>query len=140
MLALIGGLLLGLLGAVVVAARVTVGSFTVPWGLALMLAAVGVGARGSAWTAGTRRAAAAFGMGWIVPSVILASTGRGGDVVLPDVPRTFIYLIGGLVLVLLATAWPLPRGLAAAVAAVDAAEGDALAAATDQPAAPLPDA
>jgi hypothetical protein len=106
--ALVAGAFLGALGAVIVAARVVVRGVTVPWGLVLMLVAVGVIARGAAWMLGSRRGAAAVGLGWIIPTVLLASTGRGGDVLMPDVPRTYVYLIGGLVLVLLAALLPLP--------------------------------
>lgn len=128
--AVVGGVALGALGAVIVSARVVVAGVTVPWGLALMLVAVGVCARGAAWIMGSRRGAAAVGIGWLVPTVVLASTGRGGDVLMPDVPRTYVYLIGGLVLVVLASLLPIPPddpvadlGLDVAVADSEPAEG-----------------
>ena len=41
---------------------------------------------------------------------IAVIAGPGGDVLLPDVPRTWIYLLGTALLLVLAVALPLPRG------------------------------
>jgi hypothetical protein len=113
---LLGGVVLGLFGTVLMAARVTVRGTVVPWGLVLTMLAILTCVRGAAWLVGSRRGAALVGLGWVLPTLAFATTNPGGDILLPDVPRTYIYLVGSAVFVVLATTLPLPRGAAAAAA------------------------
>lgn len=110
-----GGLFLGVLGVGLAAVRTQVHGNVVPWGLVLMLVALPVCVRAAAWFVGSRTGAVAVALGWVAPTLLLASTNPGGDVLLPDLTRTYVYLIGGGVLVLLASVWPLPRGARALV-------------------------
>jgi len=112
----LGGIVLGLFGTVLMAARVTVHGTVVPWGLILSMLAVLACVRGAAWLVGSRRGAALVGLGWVLPTLAFATTNPGGDILLPDVPRTYVYLVGSALFVVLAVALPLPRGAAAAAA------------------------
>jgi hypothetical protein len=113
---LVGGIVLGLFGAVVVASRMFVRGVTVPWGLVLTLVTVLACVRGAAWLVGSRRGAALVGLGWVLPTLAFATTNPGGDILLPDLTRTYVYLVASAALVLLAVALPLPRGAAQAAA------------------------
>jgi hypothetical protein len=113
---LLGGIVLGLFGTVLMAARVTVRGVVVPWGLILSMLAVIACVRGAAWLVGSRRGAALVGLGWVLPTLAFTTANPGGDILLPDVPRTYVYLIGSALVVVLAVALPLPRGAAAAAA------------------------
>jgi len=111
----IWGLFLGVLGVGLAAVRTQVNGSFIPWGVALMLVALPVSARAAAWFVGARSGAVAVGLAWVVPTILFSSTNPGGDVLLPDLTRTYVYLIGGAVLVLVACIWPLPRGARAFV-------------------------
>jgi hypothetical protein len=113
---LLGGVVLGLFGTVLMAARVTVRGTVVPWGLILSVLAVLACVRGAAWLVGSRRGAALVGLGWVLPTLAFATTNPGGDILLPDVTRTYVYLLGSALVVVLGVALPLPRGAAAAAA------------------------
>jgi hypothetical protein len=113
---LLGGVVLGLFGTVLMASRVTVRGTTVPWGLVLSMLAILSCVRGAAWLVGSRRGAALVGFGWVLPTLAFATTNPGGDVLLPDVPRTYVYLVGSALFIVLSVALPLPRGAAAAAA------------------------
>lgn len=114
LLALVGpfvaGILLGIVGVGVIALRTTVAGVSVPWGLALAVLGVGVCARGAAWLVGSRRAATAVLLGWLVPSLAFSAVNPGGDVILTDEPATYVYLLGAFAVALLASVWPLPEG------------------------------
>jgi hypothetical protein len=114
---LLGGVALGLVGTVLMAARTVTRGTTVPWGLVLVLVAVLACVRGAAWLLGSRRGAALVALGWVLPTLAFATTNPGGDVLLPDEPRTYVYLGGATLLVVLAVALPLPRGTRELVAA-----------------------
>jgi len=111
---LLAGIVLGLFGAVVMASRITVRGVTVPWGLILSLVTVLACVRGAAWLVGSRRGAALVGLGWVLPTLAFATTNPGGDILLPDLTRTYVYLIGSALLVVASVALPLPRGAAQA--------------------------
>lgn len=117
---LVGGVALGLGGTVFASARVIVRGTTVPWGLVLVLVAVLTCVRGGAWLLGSRRGGALVGLGWVLPTLAFATTNPGGDVLLPDELRTYVYLGGATLLVVLAVALPLPRGTRELVAATRA--------------------
>jgi hypothetical protein len=117
LLALIGlcvlGVLLGFVGAGVMALDSRVGAVLVPWGVVLAIVGVAVTVRGAAWFVGSRRGAAAVLVGWLLPTVAFSAINPGGDVVLTDERRTYVYLLATFALGLLAATWPLPAGAAA---------------------------
>lgn len=114
LLALVGpfvaGILLGIVGVGVIALRSTIAGVSVPWGLVLAVLGVGASARGAAWLVGSRRAATAVLLGWLVPTLAFSALNPGGDVILTDEPTTYVYLVGAFALALLASVWPLPAG------------------------------
>lgn len=111
----VGGVFLGVLGVGLAAVRTQFHGTVVPWGLVLMLVSLPVCVRAAAWFVGSRTGAAAVGLAWAAPTLLFATTNPGGDVLLPDLTRTYVYLLGGAALVLLACVWPLPRGARAFV-------------------------
>jgi hypothetical protein len=104
------GVLLGLIGSVVSAARTPVGSVMVPWGLVLMAVSLGVAVRATLWSTGSRATAGVPLGGWFVASAVVLLVSPGGDVLLPDVRRSYWYLGLSFVLGLLALVWRLPEG------------------------------
>jgi len=121
------GLLLGLVGAVVASARTTVGGVVVPWGTVLMLVVLAVVVRAAVWQAGSRAAGMSLVAGWFLATGAALALAPGDDVLLPDSPRTWVYVLGGALLCLLAIAWRLPEGLAELVAAErEPLDGDVL--------------
>ena len=65
---------------------------------------------------GSRRGAALVGLGWVLPTLAFAITNPGGDVLLPDLTRTYVYLFGSALFVVSRSSLPLPRGAAALAA------------------------
>jgi len=114
------GVILGLVGAVVAAGRTTIGSVVVPWGVALMLVAVVVLVRAIVWQSGSKATGLALMAGWLVATGVVLEWAPGGDVLLPDVTRSWVYVVGCTVLGLVAALLPLPDGLAELVAAEQA--------------------
>ena len=104
------GVLLGLIGSVVSAARTPVGSVMVPWGLVLMAVSLGLAVRAALWSTGSRLTAGVLLGGWFVASAVVLVVAPGGDVLLPDVRRSYWYLGLAFVLGLLALVWRLPEG------------------------------
>lgn len=90
-------------------APVRVGGALVPVGLAVVVV-IPVIARAAAWLTGRRLGAGLVALGWAVPTIAFVLAGPGGDVLLPDVTRTWIYLLATTALLVLAIAVPLPRG------------------------------
>lgn len=111
------GVVLGLVGSVVASGRITIGSVLVPWGVALMLVVLPVVVRGCIWQAGTRAAGMAIAGGWLLATAAVLTFAPGDDVLLPDLPRSWAYIVGGAVLMVVAIAWRLPEGLPELVAA-----------------------
>lgn len=104
------GVLLGLVGSVVSAARAQVGSVTVPWGLVLAALTLGVAVRAVVWSSGSRLPAIVLLAGWFLATGAVLLISPGGDVLLPDVSRTYVYLGSAFVLGLAAVVWRLPEG------------------------------
>lgn len=104
------GVLLGLVGSVVSAARVQVGSVTVPWGAVLAALTLAVAVRAVVWSSRTRLQGALLLCGWVVATSAVLLVSPGGDVLLPGVPRSYLYLGGAFVLGLAALLWRLPDG------------------------------
>ncbi len=107
---LLGGIVLGMVGVILAASRSLVRGTAVPWGLVLVLATILACVRGAAWLIGSRRGALLVALGWVLPTLAFATTNPGGDILLPDESRTYVYLGGAVVLILLAACWPLPAG------------------------------
>ncbi len=103
------GLVAGMFGVALAPLRLQVGGVTLPVGL-LVVVAIPVVARAGAWIMGARLGAGCVAIGWALPTIAFVLAGPGGDVLLPDVPRTWIYLLGTTLLLVLAAAVPLPRG------------------------------
>ena len=111
-----GGLVLGFFGTVLASVRTITHGHTIWWGVGLVLLAILTCVRGAAWLVGSRRGAALVGLGWVLPTLAFTTTNPGGDVLLPDDTRTYVYLVGATVVIVLATALPLPRGARALAA------------------------
>jgi hypothetical protein len=111
---LVGGLVLGSLGALVQANRRQIGtgadSHTLWWGLVLVVVVLGVCVRAASYLVGSRRGGALVAVGWLVPTLVLAGQGPGGDVILPSTDRSTWYLGASAVVALVALLWPLPKG------------------------------
>ena len=106
----VGGLVIGSLGALVQADRRVVGGHTVWWGLVLVVVVLGVCVRAASYLVGDRRGGALVAVGWLVPTLVLAGSGPGGDVILPSTDRSTWYLGSSAVVALVALLWPLARG------------------------------
>lgn len=106
----VGGLLLGATGAVVQAAHLRLGGVDVPWGLLLTLATVAVAVRGAVWSSRRRLGGVVVAAGWVLATLVLAQTGPGGDVLLPEGWHSQLYLVGGVLVAGVAAGWPLPAG------------------------------
>ncbi len=104
-----GGALIGLFGAPAAALRTTVHGVTIPWGVVLVVATLGVCVRAASYWMRSKVAGALVTIGWIIVTLAYTAVLPGGDVVLPDTPRTYGYLIGGFVACLVATWWPMAR-------------------------------
>lgn len=107
----VGGALIGLFGAPAAALRSTVHGVTIPWGAALVVLALGVCVRGASYWMRSKLAGALVTIGWISVTLAYTAFQPGGDVLLPDVPRTYGYLVGGFAICLLATWVPLVKDL-----------------------------
>jgi len=114
---LLGGVLLGVFGTVLASLRTVTHGHTLWWGVGLVLVAVLTCVRGAAWLIGSRRGAAIVGLGWVLPTLAFTTINPGGDVLLPDDTRTYVYLVGATVIVVLAVALPLPEGVGRLAAA-----------------------
>lgn len=108
-LALVLGVVLGALGIVMQASRSLIGGHQVPWGLVVTLLVIAIVVRSASWYARTRSTGALVGVGWLLATIGLALTGPGGDILLPSITRSWVYLIGGLIVVLVAAMVPLPQ-------------------------------
>ncbi len=106
----VGGLLLGVAGALVQATTVSIAGRDVPWGLVATLVTLGVAVRGAVWVRRRRLGGVVVAVGWVVATLVLAQTGPGGDVLLPEGWRSQVYLVGGVIVAALAAGWPLPAG------------------------------
>lgn len=92
------GLVVGVLGAFLQAARSSLLGVAVPWGALLVLACLVAVVRGAvAWTGGRPAGWLAFA-GWLAATILLASEGPWGDLVLSSGVRQFGYLLAGVVL------------------------------------------
>lgn len=95
---LLGGAALGLVGAFLQAADVTIGSVSLPIWAVIVLAAMAVTTRAITTSYGSRKPAVVWFLGWLLATLILAMTLPGGDQVIADGTAQLIYLFGGVVL------------------------------------------
>ena len=105
----VGGALIGLFGAPAAALRSSVHGVAIPWGVVLVVVTLGVCVRGASYWMRSKVAGALVTVGWILVTLAYTALLPGGDVVLPDAPRTYGYLVGGFIVCLIATRWPLVR-------------------------------
>lgn len=106
---LVGGLLLGATGALVQRSHAVIAGRPVPWGVVVVLVTLLAAVRGAAWWARRRAGGIVVAAGWLLATLLLARSGPGGDVLLPDDWRSHLYLLGGVVVALVAVLVPLPR-------------------------------
>jgi hypothetical protein len=106
------GLLVGLTGAFVQAARTVLdtpwGVLVLPWGVPIVWAALLVAVRAGVWGVGTRWGGWAVLAGWLVATVALSAESPSGDLALSGGTRQMVYLLGGVVLASAAASMPLP--------------------------------
>ena len=105
----LAGALIGLFGAPTAALRSSVNGMTIPWGAIVAVVTLGVCVRGASYWMRSKVAGALMTIGWIVVTLAYTVLLPGGDVLLPDVPRTYGYLVGGFIVCLIATWWPMMK-------------------------------
>ncbi|MDZ7578417.1 MAG: DUF6113 family protein [Candidatus Nanopelagicales bacterium] len=94
----LGGAALGLLGGFVQAIGVNLSGVQIPVGLVLVLAALVATQRALVHSWESRTPAAAWFVGWIVMTLVLALPLPGGNVVIAEGAVPIVYLFGGAVL------------------------------------------
>jgi hypothetical protein len=122
---LLGGALLGATGITVQAVAPTVAGRTVPLGLVLTWLAIAAGVRGGCWAVRRRLGGAVVGAGWLLVTLLLATSGPGDDVLLAEGVRSQVYLLGGILVALGCALLPLPARDAAATPSDQPAQGSA---------------
>lgn len=104
---LIIGLFFGAVGAMLQAYVLLVGGKHVPVGAVLMVLTLVLVARACAWWARSRWGAALFSIGWLIASLVMASTTSAGDLVITNGSRQLAYLAVGAMLLAAASGFPL---------------------------------
>ncbi len=102
------GAFLGIVGAFVQADRGFVGTFTIPWGTALVLATLLLTMRAMVALTSRRLEAAVLGAVWVLVSLVMSAKTPSGDVAISAASWSVVYLFGGVILVGLAASLP-PR-------------------------------
>lgn len=110
----VGGVLLGLVGALLQASEVTLGPVTIPLWMILVLAAMATTARAVTLHYESRKPAAAWFGGWLVTTLVLSTPLPSGDQIVSDGVVQMIYVFGGAVLGSAFVSLPARLGLAAA--------------------------
>lgn len=101
------GLALGLLGAIVAAARWHLGGLAIPFGLVVALCVLAPIARACAWWVSSRLGALAVGAGWLATTLLVASSSPRGDVLLTNNWQSLTYLAGGTMIMAACATFPL---------------------------------
>ena len=91
------GVVVGVLGAFVQAARFMVGDVSVPWGTVLVLVALLVLVRGAVEAAESRWGGWALFTGWLAATLVFASEMPSGSLVVSSGTRQLVYLMVGVV-------------------------------------------
>lgn len=102
------GAFLGIAGAFVQAERGFVGTVTIPWGTALVLATLLLTMRAMVALTSRRVEAAVLGAVWVLVSLVMSAKTPHGDIAISAASWSVAYLFGGVVLVGLAASLP-PR-------------------------------
>lgn len=97
-LALLVGLLIGLVGAFVQAQRLLIGTVPIPWGTVLTLLVLIVAIRGGVWLLESRLGGWVLFAGWLIATVVMSAETASGDVALSGGGRQMAYLISGVIL------------------------------------------
>jgi hypothetical protein len=100
------GIGVGVLGAIVQAQRLTVGSVMIPTGLVVALAVLVPIARAGAWWLESRFGALCIGVGWLIGTLSMGTSSPWGDLVLDSGTRQLSYLIIGSGLMAAAVSYP----------------------------------
>jgi hypothetical protein len=104
------GLLVGVVGAFVQAARIMTGGITIPWGLVLMLGVLLVCVRLGVEAIGTRWAGWCVFGAWLGITIVFAAEMPSGALVIAAGDRQMAYLFGGVIVgAAAATVPPLSR-------------------------------
>ena len=102
LLAALGGFALGMSGSFLQA----VDQRGLPVGTVVVLVVTGLAFFGAGALCRSRVIAAACAAGWALAVVFMITPRAAGDVVLTAVPRTYVFLAGGLLLACAAGCWP----------------------------------
>lgn len=94
---LIGGLVIGVVGAFLQGARFVAAGVTVPWGLVLAIVALVVLVRAAIELTGARGPGWVVLGAWIAVTVAFAAEMPSGDLVISAGGRQMVYLFGGVV-------------------------------------------
>ena len=105
--ALVLGLFLGFVGAMVQTFTPPVAGMRLPIGMALALVAAVLVARACAWWSGSRLGAITFSIGWVAATLIMGTESAGGDLVLSSGTRQMAYLILGTIALSACCGYPL---------------------------------
>lgn len=92
------GLVVGLTGGFVQAARLIIGPVVVPWGLVLTVLVLVLAIRGAVWGLGSRLGGWLLFGGWLLATVGLAAESPSGDLAISAGGRQWAYLLGGVIL------------------------------------------
>ena len=103
------GALVAAVGTFLQAARLGLGPVDVPYGVVVSLALTAAVCLAGGLATGSRSGALAAAAGWLLVLVLSLAPGPGGDVVLPARPLSYVWLLGGVVLVGMTLAAPYER-------------------------------
>lgn len=112
-IALLIGLVVGLVGAFVQAQRLLIGTFPIPWGTVLTLLVLIVAIRGGVWLLESRLGGWVLFAGWLIATVAMSAETSSGDMALSGGGRQMAYLIAGVILGAAASTIRLPAAVPA---------------------------
>ena len=96
-IALLVGLVIGLMGAFVQAQRWLIGSFALPWGIVVTLLVLLIAIRGGVWLVQSRIGGWAMFAGWLIATVAMSAETSSGDMALSGGGRQMTYLVCGVI-------------------------------------------
>lgn len=100
------GALVGAVGTFLQAARLTLGALALPYGVVVALVLTVAACAAGGLAVASRAGALAAACGWLAVVVVSLSPGPGGDVLLPARTLSYVWLLGGLLLVGMALTAP----------------------------------
>lgn len=107
-IAVLAGIVVGVIGGFVQAERFLLGSLVIPWGAILVLAIAAIIIRGSAWLAMSRWGGWSAFLGWLAATILMSSELPDGSVALSGGGRQMFYLIAGVVIGAAVASLPVP--------------------------------